>query len=138
MNPWISVFSAFVASFILIYFGVPAWVVSIAFLVLSYFLFSSPVFQSKSVSASDKRTILYEQIYSILRKVLAILGSLLALGVFDKIPVIGGIQNVLVYLSENWSMTTGALETLIGTVMVIISQFSSNQRFEARAGKRLK
>ena len=137
-NNWFTVLLAFLVSFILIKVGVPAWLVSVLFVVFAYFLFSSPIFASKSVSSADKRTILYEQILSVLRKVLAILASLLALGVFDKVPILGNIQNVLVYLAENWAMTTGSLEVLIGTVLFIICQFSSNQRFEFRAGKRIR
>ena len=137
-NNWFTVLLAFLVSFILIKVGVPAWLVSVLFVVFAYFLFSSPIFASKSVSSADKRTILYEQILSVLRKVLAILASLLALGVFDKVPILGNIQNVLVYLAENWAMTTGSLEVLIGTVLFIISQFSSNQRLEIRAGKRIR
>lgn len=113
--------------------GAKAFIYSIPFTLVSIFILTEPVFSAKSTSPAEKRAILYEQIFSILRKVITIIGAFMALGVLDKIPLIGNLQSVLLYIAENWTVSIEALETLVGLALGIIGQFSNNTRFEVRA-----
>lgn len=140
-RPWLFTILAFILTVVLVklnpfqidltswYFVIYIFPVA----VFSVWILTEPIFSAKSISGNEKRLIVYEQIYSILRKVLVILGAVLALGVFDKIPLIGNFQNVLIYLSENWSVSVEALEKIIGLLLGIVGQFSSNSRYVVRA-----
>lgn len=140
-RPWISVLIGFVLTFLLVKINpigidLSSWIFGIYLLpitLFSIYVLTSPVFGAKSITPNEKRAIVYEQIYSILRKVLTILGAIIALGVFDKVPLIGSLNNALIYLAENWDMSIDAIEKIVGLLLGLIGQFSNNSRFEVRA-----
>lgn len=99
---------------------------------LWYWFFVKPSFTTKNLSPYEKRVVLYEQIFSVLRKILVILGSLMSLGLFKELPILKDIHYVLDTLSANWGIAVEAIETLVGIVLLFISHFSNPERFAVR------
>lgn len=97
-----------------------------------YFYFVRNTFSAKQLNPAEKRVILYEKIQSILRKVLAVLGSLFTFNLIQNIPYLSKIYDVLLTISESWDIAVNSIEALIGVALLIASHFYKESRFIVR------
>jgi hypothetical protein len=105
-----------------------------------FFVFVKPMYSTKSLS--EQKEINTEQFKSIIRTVIQVIGSLIAIdGVFNlNIPFLEIVLNLASYLGENIDIAANAIMALIGFVTAIYGFFIDKGRFEKRTtgGVRLK
>lgn len=94
-----------------------------------------------TLSVEDKEIINTEKWKSIIRSVIQVVGSLVALSAFGvNIPFIDNIQDVLTFIAGQFDAVVSAIQLLIGFGLTIYGFFRNDDRFQARltTGKRLK
>jgi hypothetical protein len=102
-------------------------------LIYWFFYFVKPtLFGTKNYSENQKRDLLYLQIISILRKVLAVFAAFILAGISSKIPYFDLVNDVITYIASNFDTSVQAIELIIGLILGLIAQFSKNSRFEDR------
>lgn len=101
--------------------------------VIWFFYFARPhLFGSKSLNDVQKRELIYLQVKSVLRKLLAVLAAFVMSGFSKNIPFLDFVNDIITYISNNLEVGYKALEVLIGIALGLISHFSKINRFEER------
>jgi hypothetical protein len=94
-----------------------------------------------SLSNEEKEIINVEKWNSILRSIIQVVGSLVALSAFGlNVPYIDIIDELLNFVSGNFEEVVAAIKLIIGFGISIYGFFRNDERFQSRltAGKRLK
>jgi hypothetical protein len=101
------------------------------------YLFVLPTFGVRSEGGQEVVT---EKIKSIVRSAIQIIGSLIAVdAAFDlNIPFLELVFTVAGYIGDNIDTAANAIGVLLGVVTTLYGFFKDKDRFEVRAGRRLK
>jgi hypothetical protein len=101
------------------------------------YLFVLPTFGVRSEGGQEVVT---EKIKSIVRSAIQIIGSLIAVdAAFDlNIPFLELVFSVAGYIGDNIDTAANAIGVLLGVVTTLYGFFKDKDRFEVRAGRRLK
>jgi len=102
------------------------------------FIFVKPHYTTKSVE--ETANIKAEQLKSIVRTVVQVLGSIISIdAAFNlKIPFLEFILTLSTYIGDNVDIAANAIMALIGIVTTIYGFFIDKNRFVTRSGLRLK